>query len=37
VLLADGRVVWKDGVSTAADPSDGLVRELMEAYRASHM
>jgi non-specific serine/threonine protein kinase/serine/threonine-protein kinase len=37
VLLADGRVVWKDGVSTAADLSDAIVRELMEAYRTGRM
>jgi thiol-disulfide isomerase/thioredoxin len=37
VLLVDGRVVWKDGVSTAADLSDRLVRELVAAYKSGQM
>ncbi len=31
ILLADGNVVWKGGVSAPADLSDRLVRQVMEA------
>ena len=36
MLLVDGRVVWKNGVDTAADLSDGLVGDLMAAYELGY-
>ena len=36
MLLVDGRVVWKNGVDTAADLSDVLVGDLMAAYELGY-